>query len=55
MDLERVLPIHSSREVAIAGLATRPPRTDETVARMRSLTDLIHQSCDDGEDEHRAA
>jgi len=55
MDLQRVLPIHSSRAVAIAGLATRPPRTDETIARMRSLDDLIRQSCDDDEDENRAA
>ena len=55
MDLQRVLPIHSSREVAIAGLATRPPRTASTVERMRSLSDLIVQSCDEGEDGHRAA
>jgi stage II sporulation protein AA (anti-sigma F factor antagonist) len=55
MGLERVLPIHSSRAVAIAGLATRPPRTETTVARLRSLSELIVQSCDEGEDGHRAA
>ena len=39
MDLQRVLPIHSSRAVAIAGLATRPPGpTTRSRACARSTT-----------------
>jgi anti-anti-sigma factor len=55
MEIDHVLPIHSSRAVAIAGLATRPPRGDATATRVQALSDIISQSLDGIDANGRAA
>ncbi|HET6173729.1 MAG TPA: STAS domain-containing protein [Gaiellales bacterium] len=44
MSLERIMPIHSSRAVAVAGLATRPQEPPATARRVRALGEIIDQS-----------